>query len=206
LFFAILILFLGLRHPPPLNDLTPIGTGRYLVGGLVAAILVTGFVVVPLSAAAGAVSLSAGSAAPIGSLPPGAMVGTDFALTVNNQDPIPHGFLFSATVTNVSISTPNGTTGLSGAALASWEANATWTFYLPDGKVVPLPGGQVALPQSDYVTVNATGSPSGHTKSVSVWLTDSEAAVGVGIALATNMLCAPSGGGSASTALSTGFA
>jgi hypothetical protein len=205
LFFAILVLFLGLRHPPPLNDITPIGTGRYIVGGLVAAILVTGFVVIPLSTPTGSVSLGAGDAAPVAHLPPGALLGTNLTLTVNNQDPIPHGFLFQANVTNVTVLVANGTAGLSGPALVSWEANATWTFYLPDGRVVALQGGLVSLPEPDYVTVNATGS---HTLSLGVRLTDTdtaENAIGAGLAFTTNMLCAPSGGGSASTTLSVSF-
>ena len=203
LFFAVLVLFLGLRHPPPLNDITPIGTGRYIVGGLVAAILVSGFVVIPLSAPTGSVSLGASDALPVNHLPPGALVGTNLTLTVNNQDPITHGFLFQTNITNVTVLVTNGTAGLSGAALASWVANATWTFYLPDGRVVSLPGGSVNLPESDYLTVNATSG--GHTQSFVVRLTDTEAALGVGLTFSTTMLCAPPGGGAASTAVSTSF-
>jgi hypothetical protein len=203
LFFAILVLFLGMRHPPPLNDITPLGTGRALVGALVVAILVSGFVIVPLSAAAGASSLGASGAAPVSALPPGALVGTNFTLTVNNQDPIPHGFLFGGSIVNVTVSGPNGTTtSLTGNALTSWEENASWTFYLPNSPAVVLLGGKVTLPEPDYITVNPTGS---HSASFAVRLTDSEAAVGVGLLLTTNMLCPPSGAGSASTSLFTSF-
>ena len=206
LFFAILVLFLGLRHPPPLNDITPIGTGRYIVGGLVAVILVTGFVVIPLSAPAGAVSLEASGVTPAFSTNYPLEIGAALTLTVNNQDPIPHSFLFVASIANVTaLSASNTTINLSGAALASWEANATWWFFLPDGRVVGLQGGLVSLPESDYVTVNATG---GHTQSLHVTLDDtdtSENAVGAGLAFTTNMLCAPSGGGSASTSVSVSF-
>jgi len=207
LFFAILVLFLGLRHPPPLNDVTPIGTRRYIVGGLVAAILVTGFVIVPLSSAAGAVSLGASNATPVSGLPSGE-VAANVTLTVNNQDPIPHGFVLVASVTNVTVLAGDNLTGnLSGNALASWEANATWSFYLPDGRVVDLTGGSVSLPESDYFPVNATG---GHTQSVVVRLTNTnpssvETAVGAGLSFTTNMLCAPSGGGTASASLNVSF-
>jgi peptidase M50-like protein len=199
LLFALFIVFTGLRHPPPLNDISPIGTKRQLVGALTAVILVTGFVVVPLSAPPGSVSLSAAGAAPLSPLPPGAMVGTNLTLTVDNQDPVSHGFLFSASVVNVT-----GSTGaaLNASALTSWEANATWTFYLPNGEVVPLHGGSVSLPGSDYVTVNTTGS---HKQSIRVTLVDSEVALGSGISFATNMVCPPSGGGSASTSLNVAF-
>jgi len=206
LFFAILVLFLGLRHPPPLNDITPIGTSRRIVGGLVAAILITGFVVIPISTPAGSASLGA-AGAPLGApLPPGELVGANLTLTVNNQDPIPHGFLFDAYVSNVTVLGSNNTpTNLSEADLTSWQASATWTFYLPDGRVVTLPGvpgGSVSVPESDYVTVNATGS---HTLSIVVSLTNTQSAVGAGLTFTTNMLCPPSGGGSASTSLSVGF-
>jgi hypothetical protein len=202
LFFAILVLFLGLRHPPPLNDITPIGTRRRIVGGLVLAILISGFVVVPLSTPAGSVSLTAAGAAPVTALPPGALVGTNLTLTVNNQDPIPHGFLFGASVSNVTVSGPNGTTYLTGAALATWEETATWTFYLPQDRAVTLTGGSVDLPGSDYVTVNAT---SDHTLGLAVSLTNTQTAVGAVLDFTTNMLCAPSTGGSASTSLSVSF-
>ena len=205
LFFAVLILFLGLRHPPPLNDVTPIGTGRYVVGALAAIILVTGFVVIPLSAPAGSASLGAGNASPISPLPPGAVVGTNFTLTVNNQDPIPHGFLIVAQVSNVSVTNGGVSTNLTGSSLLEWQANATWTFYLPDGVTVTLYGGKVGLPESDYITVNATG---GHTEDLRVLLTDSytlASVTGVGLSFTANMVCAPAGGGSTSTSLSTSF-
>jgi len=203
LFFAILVLFLGMRHPPPLNDITPLGSARGIVGGLVVAILISGFVIVPLSSAMGAATLGASGAAPVGSLPPGAVVGTNFTLTVNNGDPIPHGFLFGASVVNVTVMGPNGTTlSLAGTALANWEANATWTFYLPNGPAVELLGGKVTVPESDYITVEPTGS---HAASFPVRLTDSEAAVGIGLTLTTNMLCPPNSGGTASTSLVTSF-
>jgi len=201
LFFAILVLFLGMRHPPPLNDITPLGTGRAIVGGLVVAILISGFVIVPLSAASGSASLGAYGAAPVTSLPPGALVGTEFTLSVNNGDPIPHGFLFGGSIINVTVSGPNGTTlNLNGTQLSNWEANATWTFFLPNGPAVVLTGGKVTIPASDYITVEPTGN---HVASFAVQLTDSEMALGVGLSLSTNMLCPPSGGGSASTTLLT---
>lgn len=203
LFFAILILFLGLRHPPPLNDLTPMGTGRYVVGGLVIAILLTGFVIVPISTPAGAASLNVSNVAVVSPLPPGAVVGTNLTLLVNNQDPVPHGFLLVASILNVSVASGTGNTNLSGTALASWEQNATWTFYLPNGQVIQLQGRSVALPESDYVSVSTSGP---HTLSVVVRLTDTQVAQGAGLAFSANMLCAPSGGGTASKGVTLNFA
>jgi len=208
LFFAVLILFLGLRHPPPLNDVTPIGTGRAIVGVFVTLILVTGFVIVPLSSPTGSASLGAGNASPVSPLPPGAVVGTAFTLTINNQDPVAHGFVFVASVSNVSATSGNVTSNLAGLTLAEWEANATWTFYLPNGTVVTLLGGKVALPNYDYVTVNATGS---HMENVQVRLTDSLAlqnatASGVGLSFTANLLCPPADSSSPSASLTTSFA
>lgn len=209
LFFAILILFLGLRHPPPLNDISPIGTGRYVVGGLVAAILITGFVVVPIASPSGSSTLTSAGATPFAPYPSGTLVGTNLTLAVNNQDPVNHGFLFVASVVNATVAGPNGTPrSLTGSALTQWEDNATWSLRLPDGRVVQLVGGSVALPASDYFLVNATGS---HTETVAVSFTDSRQAspsgtvVGAGLQFTANMLCPPPGGGSASTGVTVGF-
>lgn len=49
LLFAFLILALGARHPPPLNDLTPLDTKRKAVGIFAFVILVIAFVPVPIS-------------------------------------------------------------------------------------------------------------------------------------------------------------
>lgn len=48
LFFAIIVLFLGLRHPPPLNDISKIGIKRQVVGVIALVILLTAFVPVPM--------------------------------------------------------------------------------------------------------------------------------------------------------------
>lgn len=52
--FAFLILLLGVRHPPPLNDLSPLDTRRKLIGVGAAIVLVGGFMIVPISDATGA--------------------------------------------------------------------------------------------------------------------------------------------------------
>lgn len=45
--FALLILFLGIRHPPPLNDITRLSPGRRAVGLLAVVILLSTFVPTP---------------------------------------------------------------------------------------------------------------------------------------------------------------
>ncbi len=49
LLFAVLIFFLGLRHPAPLNDLTKLGARRTILGAIGIALLVVTFVPVPIS-------------------------------------------------------------------------------------------------------------------------------------------------------------
>jgi hypothetical protein len=197
LFFAILVLLLGLRHPPPLNDVSPLGGARYALGVGVLVILVSGFVVVPLAIAPGAVALEGANYAIPSSLPPGAMVAANLTVTLDNQDPIAHGYVFSLSLTNVSVPGPKGTTVyLSGTNLTSWGANATWTFHLPGGGTYILSGGSVSLPANDFVTVNATGN---HRASILVEFSDTEVAKAAVIAISANQLCAPSSGGSTST-------
>ena len=49
LLFALLIMFLGIRHPPPLNDVTGLNSKRKILGLAAAAMLVLCFVPVPMS-------------------------------------------------------------------------------------------------------------------------------------------------------------
>ncbi len=46
--WAVLALLLGPRHPPPLNDVSPVGPGRTMLGFLLVVIFVVTFVPVPL--------------------------------------------------------------------------------------------------------------------------------------------------------------
>lgn len=46
--WAVLLVFLGLYHPPPLDDLTPLGLGRKITAGAALCIFVLTFVPVPL--------------------------------------------------------------------------------------------------------------------------------------------------------------
>jgi membrane-associated protease RseP (regulator of RpoE activity) len=51
LFFALLIMLMGIQHPPPLNDDTPLDTCRKIIGIIAIIILILCFVPVPISAA-----------------------------------------------------------------------------------------------------------------------------------------------------------
>ncbi len=196
--FAILVLFTGLRHPPPLNDLTPLGTPRYAVGALVLAVLVTGFVVVPLSVPPGALSLDHPATSIPGQLPAGAAVAANFSVLVDNGDPVAHGYLFTASVTNVSVAGPGNTTRyLTGANLTGWAANSTWRFLFPDGQTFVLLGASATLPAVEYLTVNATGS---HTEPLQIAYSNTAPARTATITLVADQLCSPAGTSSVSQA------
>jgi len=195
LFFGILILLLGVRHPPPLNDVSPLDTKRYLVGAFVVVVLLTGFVVVPIASPPGSVTLETGV---IGY--PAPTVSHPVLATVNysvvNGDPVRHGYLVGASVANVSERQGNSTVYLTGNALSDWEANSTWTFTLPDGRNATLTGGSVILPGSDYLTISGSTS-----MKLVLAFANTETATSVLIDLSVNQLCATGGGGSASNSV-----
>jgi membrane-associated protease RseP (regulator of RpoE activity) len=196
LFFGILILLLGVRHPPPLNDVTPLDRRRFVVGALVVAVLVTGFVIQPLYTPGYTVSVTPGPVvyAPATSQLP---VNASLNYSVVNGDPVTHGFLFTAAVESVSVKVNNTTVYLDPTALATWGAGVIWVFHLPDGTSVPLQGGSVSLPSADYVTVSGMGSA--NSASVRLDFTNSVTALAVQVQVTATELCAPSGNGVAST-------
>ncbi|MCI4365565.1 MAG: site-2 protease family protein, partial [Thermoplasmata archaeon] len=162
LFFGILILLLGVRHPPPLNDVSPLDTKRYVVGAVVVAVLITGFVVQPLYTPTGMVSIETGA---VGYSPstPALPVNASLNFTIVNGDPVPHGFVLSATVENVSRDVNNTTVYLSMADIAKWASTSEWMFHLPGGRSITLNGSSVALSGTEYVTVQGAGSANSAT-------------------------------------------
>ncbi len=194
LFFAFLVLFLGFRHPPPLNDLSPLGGARYGVGALALLLLVAGFVVVPLAVPPGNVAFQGASSAIPVTLPPGAAVAANLTVTLVNGDQFPHAYDLRASVTNVTVAGPNGTIGyLTGSALASWAANSTWRLFLPGGSVFVLSGGSVSLPNPDALTLNSTGN---YRALIQMSFSNSESARAAVLSLSVSQLCAPGGSGS----------
>ena len=196
LLFGILILFLGARHPPPLNDVSPLDVKRYAVGAAVAAVLITGFVVTPIAEPPGLIALQDQTITYPTTLPPGAAIAANLSTTIVNQDPVAHGFVVSASVENVSVKNGTGTTYLTGSALAAWANTSTWVFSLPHGRSVTLSGGSVSLPSADYIAINGTGGANRAT--VVVTFSNSQAAIAAVIDWTTNEFCATVGG-SAST-------
>jgi hypothetical protein len=196
LFFGILILLLGVRHPPPLNDVTPLDRRRLVVGALVVVVLVSGFVIQPLYSPGFAVSVSGGT---VGYAPATPLVPVNASLnyTVVNGDPVAHGMVFSAVVENVSMVVNNTTVYLSPSGVATWAADAAWTFHLPGGVSVALAGSSVTLPSSSYVTVPGEGGA--NMAAVLLDFTNSVGAHTVVVQVTASEFCAPSGNGVAST-------
>lgn len=157
--FAILIFLLGVRHPPPLNDISPLDAKRWALGAFAVAILVTGFVVVPIAQPTGEFSLTALPTAKVTPLPLGAAMADNLSLRVHNQDQAAHGYLFSATVTSVVASVNGSVRPLNGPALSAFLMNSTWIVSLPNGNHSTFSGtGNWALPTSDYSSIDSGAS------------------------------------------------
>jgi hypothetical protein len=156
--FAILILFLGMRHPPPLNDISPLDAKRLAVGLVAAGILVAGFVIVPIAAPSGDFAVGNPSFTPV-ALPAGAALADNVSLTTVNQDEISHGYLVSGTITSVVATVGGKPMELTGPALAAFEANSTWRVYLPNGNTSNFTGaGAFSEPTDQYFALDPGGS------------------------------------------------
>jgi hypothetical protein len=203
LIFAILILFLGVRHPPPLNDQTPLDVKRYIVGACVAGVLITGFVLVPLAAPPGSIGVGTAESQVL-TPPPGAAIAANLSVSLANLDPIAHGFLVTTSIAQVTVLNGNLSQNLSGAALASWSANSTWTFYLPHGGTVIQQGATFNLPSADYVTLNASGTADSQTTIV-IEFSNTEPATATTIDWSTSEFCGQytDSGGTSSTHFTT---
>ena len=187
LVFAFLVIFLGLRHPPPLNDISPLGWRRGLVGVAVAAILVSGFTLVPVAAQTGQLghgTLTAVEIAP----PPGYAIAGNLSVPITNQDLAPHGLVFAAQVT---AAWANQTTPLNRSPLHSWAATSHWTFDLggttytvSDSANATVPGG------GGFYTLNAS-----EQLPVTILYYNSQPAYAVTIVLTISEVCQPPGSG-----------
>jgi membrane-associated protease RseP (regulator of RpoE activity) len=163
LLFALLVFVLGMRHPPPLNDITPLDGKRWAVGGIAAAILVAGFVIVPLSAPSGQFAVSAGPVLQPGSPMAGYAVSDNLSIGVHDRDSVGHGYVLSGNITAV-YATVNGTSQrLGGAALSGYRANASWVITYPSGSAQGFARtGSFAVPASEFFTVGAGGTATVH--------------------------------------------
>jgi len=155
--FAVLILLLGLRHPPPLNDLTRLDWKRWAVGGLAVAVLVGGFVVIPITTPSNGFALENTGSSPLTTPPPGTGLAWNLTVGVTDQDLIAHAYLLNASVSSVILGSANGTTPpLTGAARDQYLANSTWIVDLPNGNRTTFTGeGNFSLPLPEYSTITA---------------------------------------------------
>ena len=192
LLFAVLIILLGVRHPPPLNDVSPLGLRRYIVGALVVAVLFGGFVLVPISTPGDSFALEKPMATPVSGTAFG--VASLINVTVSNHDPVVHAYEVSANVTQVVLqNASHGAGPLSGPALTAFLANSSWTIVLPNGMVVPERGvGTWTLPATEYLTLSAQTSGT-----VRVTYTNPQAAT-LNVAFTASQFCNGSGGGATS--------
>lgn len=192
LLFALVVLLIGLRHPPPLNDVTRLDRKRLAVGALAIGILVSGFVIVPLALPPGNIALTPWD--PVAVHPPaGEAVASWLNVTITNDDPVGHGYLYTYAVRNVSV---NGSY-LSGAALAAWQANASWVFVLPNGsRVGPFAGAAATVPAADFLSIDG-----GASVNATVEFLAKQPAGLLGFGFTASQLCPPSGVGPKSTGL-----
>jgi membrane-associated protease RseP (regulator of RpoE activity) len=159
LLFAGLIFLLGVRHPPPLNDVSPLGLRRYVIGALVVAVLLGGFVLVPISTPADSFSMEKPTAVPVNGTAYG--VASDINVTVVNHDEVMHAYSVSANITEVILQNTSGP--LLGSGLSSYLANSSWTIVLPNGNVTTIHGvGSWTLPSTQFLTLALESSGSLH--------------------------------------------
>ncbi len=138
--FAFFILFVGLRHPPPLNDLSPIGWPRIGVGVLAVAILVAGFTLVPIFEPTGSFSVVNGTTSPVRPLPGAAGMADNLTFAVRDGDLVPHAYILSASVVRVVMDRNGSTEPLTSALLAAYAANSTWIVHAPNGNISEFAG------------------------------------------------------------------
>jgi len=197
LFFALLILVLGVRHPPPLNDLTPLDWRRVAVGAFAVGVLVSGFVLTPLATPPGVVAFGPAAIDYAGGH--GSAVFANLSSPLDNQDPETHGFQLSVAVTNVTVNGTNGTpVYLTGIALDDWAAtNVSWTFYLPGVGTYSATGASATVPGAQFVTINGTSQ-----RTIGVAFASAAAAISAAITLSASEYCAEAGTGTASVSFS----
>jgi hypothetical protein len=147
---GILILLLGPRHPPPLNDITKLTPSRQLIGAAAAIILVTGFVVVPLATPTGGLTVTSAPLADLGN--PDLQTMAEINYSLSNSDLLAHAYTVNATVV---------VNGANSSAARAFLLQDSWTLYLPHGRTLRVAGssdlGNFSMPGAAYFSLNATG-------------------------------------------------
>ena len=185
--FAFLILILGVRHPPPLNDITPLDSRRIAAGLVGAAVLLTGFVVVPLVIPTGAFLVTSHGSTPAPMA--GFGMGENLSLSVSNHDVAGQAFVLSGTVTSV----------VGGGNASMFLQNSTWVVLLPTGARTTFAGnGSFAMSDNNYTLIGP-----GEAARMTVTYLNLQAAT-VTIVLTVSELCAGSSGGPRSVPYTVG--
>ncbi|MEM0129014.1 MAG: site-2 protease family protein [Thermoplasmata archaeon] len=192
LVFAFLIVLLGLRHPPPLNDVSPLGARRTLVGLGVAAILVAGFTLVPVAVESG--QLTTGSLAAVPVTLPGYPTAGNLSMNVTNGDPVAHGLVLSGTVTQVYLNRSGPP--LNASAMAAWAEPSRWTVLVAGARYAIAGAGNFTVPGgAGYVTLNGSA-----TLPVLVEFANPSSAAQVDVTLTIREVCPPPGASGTATA------
>ena len=194
LLFAVLIVLLGMRHPPPLNDISPLDTKRYIVGGVALAVLVSGFVAVPITAPNGMFAVGGG---PTQFHPGGTGMADNTTVSVTNHDLVAHGYVIEGKIDSVTAAVNGTAVTLQGAALAAFLANSTWSISLPNHNTSAFSRtANFSVPTSDYSQVDA-----GDSATFSVAYSNSQQAQ-VAATLTVVELCPSSASATSSVAVS----
>lgn len=181
LIFAFLILIIGVRHPPPLNDLSRLDTGRKLVGIAAVVILLTTFVVAPFNVAPSpqGVVFQTVSGQPLSQLNATIAFATTTSLVFVVNDTSPSGDQVLLSLQQNNLNSANFTLLFHSVQIGVQNTtvdDATWSFSLQGGQeaLIVL---EVTAPSTAAVgtvwtfSVEATVSGGGNPVSLPVQLT-----------------------------------
>ena len=107
LIFAMFILFLGVRHPPPLNDISKLDLKRFAVGALAFMLLVVSFVPIPMS-----------------------VVAADFSFEMTEDNGEPNRLMVAGESQNFTITINNTGNALNAITVSSDSVPAGWYLAL----------------------------------------------------------------------------
>jgi membrane-associated protease RseP (regulator of RpoE activity) len=157
--FALLVFVLGMRHPPPLNDISPLDGKRWAIGGLAVAVLVAGFVVVPIAApVGGAFTVAPGTIYEVAP-PNGFAMADNFSVGVHNTDLTSHAYTVTASIAAVYATVNGSSVELTGPALQSFIAGSRWTVTPPGGATMSYSGsGSFSIPGADAFVLDSGSS------------------------------------------------
>ncbi|HKW43936.1 MAG TPA: site-2 protease family protein [Thermoplasmata archaeon] len=142
--FGFLILTLGVRHPPPLNDLTQLDVRRKLIGIAAVGILLVTFVPVPFAVVSGpqALGFEAVNGTPLPEITQAIRIGTTVNITfaVNHTIPVRESVIVAANVNESNLASFGFSILFTDVAIGS-NVTSVWNATVS----VSLSGGQRAV-------------------------------------------------------------